>query len=96
MEVQVKDEDQAFEQWRQAKIDALTEEEFRHLGISQTVIGSALKDSEKVQKFATRDPWPEIKFSDTDPNNLSPFEWAAYLAIVFAMIMALVLWEVVK
>ena len=92
----MRDEDYDYEQWRQAKIDALTEAEWLKRKHEATVIGSALKDSEKVQKYRTTDPWPNVPFSDTDPNNLSRLEWAAYIAIVFAMIMALVLWEAVK
>ena len=46
------DEDYAYEQYRQRKLD------------EELVIGSALKDCDKIQKFAHTDPAPHLPFEE--------------------------------
>lgn len=86
------DEDMGYEMQRQARIDAQAEADLKHLGV---VIGRDLKDCDKVQKFAHRDPAPELPFQE-DLETL-PSWWVGVLSIVAGLaILAVTLWGMWK
>lgn len=74
-----KDEDYGYELERQRRIDAQTEADLSYLGVGQKpVIGSDLKDCDKVQRSVHKDPAPHLPFEEDQ------FQWSQtdkYLAI---------------
>ena len=68
------DEDYAYGQWKQKQIDR------------RTVIGSALKDADKVVKFHRTDPNPAVPFVDVE----DPFHEADGLLALWAVCVVLV------
>lgn len=80
----MKDEDFAYEQWRQRQIDndRLTPRPY-------LIIGGALPQGERIQKSVRTDPHPEVPFT-VEPCRMQPWEKIAW-AILGGFFMTLVL-----
>lgn len=68
-----KDEDYEYGKWRQRRLDEIDQE---------LVIGSGLKDCDKVQRFANHDPAPHLPFSEEMPKY--DLAWGALTLIALA------------
>ena len=89
------DEDYAYGQWKQKQTDADVER-LRQRKL-QHCIGNALPNSEKVVKFARKDPYPNVPFVTPEP---PPFPWRELLisgaVTVICLMLAWGLMEVAK
>ena len=72
------DEDYAYGQWKQKQIDADVERLRQQTagGAPHYYIGNAFPNSEKVVKFARKDPYPNVPFVTPEP---PPFPWKELL-----------------
>jgi hypothetical protein len=77
------DEDYGYDQERQRRIDAMTDEEFRHLGIVKKArFGGALKKADWIQRSVHHDPRPDLPFRE---DMICIDEWIAYGLIAVAV-----------
>jgi len=83
MEMEMKDEDYEYEKYRQQQLDELGPEKWKMMKDTSNLIGRALRDAEKVQKYARHDPAPELPFEeDMDkPDYLLGF-WLTIVGLV--------------
>lgn len=79
--MRIQDEDYAYGQWKQKQIDEGVYR-LKQRKQQQPVIGSALPDSEKVVRFARKDPNPHIPFVDPSFPKMQRWEKIAWAAAV--------------
>ena len=86
------DEDYAYEQERQRRLDAMTEAELNSLGIIRkrppVIIGSALPKEQWIQHYAHRDPAPKLYFQEDIEHRPSIREALGWVALAILVIIA--------